>query len=207
MTEQYRIGDIKQRYSEKAVEAMRAWDARVAEIRELRGPDGDAYYLDRLDDTQRMTLLREQKLKQAEENRRELVGGLRAAHEQYSRAIAERAGYLRERLFAVPGPESAWLLARTATASEGELASLLEIASAAGNEALAKAVFVAADRRDIPELRMRYLSEVDPEAEAPYSELMQAPSEETISKQFDDIDQFIAPVGEDQLAGRPQVSR
>ena len=199
------IEQIRGEYRAEAVRLQNDRSARVDAIAALRRPEGDAYYLDRLDDAQRNQLLMEQKAALADEDRRQLQTEFRAVHETYAKELSERTAFLNRRLFGVEGPESASLLARAALASEDELSSLLDIAAQSGNAELGRVAFLTAHRRGLGDLMARYFAEVDPEAQPLYHEVNGAPAPETVQHQLENIDAMIPPASADQLAARPAL--
>ena len=200
------IAEIRQEFSAEAVRLMNARSSRTAEITALRHPEGDPYLLERLPEHERRKVLAEQKVALAEEDRRRLRHEYHRAHDRYQEAIRERTSFLNRRLFGVEGADSAALLAKAALAGEDELSSLLDVAAQSGNVELGRVAFLAAHRRRLGDLTHRYLTEVDPEAQALYAELSQAPPPETVERQRADGEQLIPAATAERLTPAPPVN-
>ena len=79
------------------------------------------------------------------------------------------------------------LPASVVMADEGELQAYLDIAVQADNKDLARAVFVAAERRGSGDLMTRYFDEVDPEARELYQEFASVPPAEVLERQRENV--------------------
>src|SRR5215212_3453929 len=167
----------------------------IREVRELE----DGRYLDRLTPEQRYALMREQKAQQTDEAYRDALAAYTAEVERYHNELALRRSHLKKRLFGVDGPDGAAALSRTVLASEEELAACLDVAIQAGNEDLARAVFVAAERRGLGDLAARYFDEVNPEARALYNEWSELPAQETLERQVESIERIVEAPDHSQL--------
>jgi hypothetical protein len=157
------IPEIQAEHGAKASAILTGFQDSLQEIREIREPEEGAY-LERLSPEGRVRLLRDQKVERAEDAHTRTLEEYTAEVERYHEALSERTQSLKERLFGVSGPDGAAALSRTVTASQGELEAYLDVAVQAGNRDLARAVFVAAERRGSGDLMARYFDEVDQEA-------------------------------------------
>ena len=180
------VQEIQDSHGRTAAEILTGYHAEIDAIKEEREPEAGAY-LDRLTDEQRMNLTREQKTERATAARREALEAYTAAVEGYHEGLKERQGHLKGRLFGVDGPDGAAALSRTVTASEGELAAYLDVAELSGNRDLARAVFVAAERRGSGDLMARYFDNVDPEARGLYEEWVSVPLAEVLERQREGV--------------------
>ncbi len=193
------IHEIRAEHSAKAGAIMTRYQDEVRAIRaENTLPDGA--YLDRLTDEQRTKLLREQKQQRAADAHAATLREYTREVERYQAALSERTNALKGRLF---GVADAGALSRAALANEGELATLLDVATQAGNEDLARAVFVAAHRRGAGDLMVRYFDGVDPEARGLYGELTDAPSPELLERQRTTIERVVQMPDPDSLTPSP----
>ncbi len=120
--------------------------------------------------------------------------------ERYQADLSERTDALKGRLF---GVSDAGALSRAALADEGELSTLLDVASQAGNGDLARAVFVAAHHKGAGDLVARYFDGIDPEARGLYGELSDAPSPELLERQRTTIDRVVQMPDPDSLTPSP----
>ncbi len=189
------VQEIKQEHGSRAAEIGLGYQDTLAEIRNRMELE-DNPYNDRLRDEERLRILREEKAEQADEVYRKTREAYAAEVERYAGEVAGRRTHLKERLFRVEGSEA---LARAATASEDELGSMLDIAAQAGNEDLARAVFVAAENRGFGDLVGRYFDEVNHEGRALYGEWSELPSEEQLRLQRENIDRVIPRPDYDRL--------
>lgn len=196
------IHEIRAEYSAKASSILNDYHGSIDQIRDTRQPEEGAY-LDRLSDEERLRLLREQKATTAHEVRRLALDAYTAEHASYEAQARERKTYLKERLFSVTGPDGAAALSRAVTASEGELSAYLDVATVAGNEDLARAVFVAAERRGFEGLVGRYFDELAPDARDLYGEWTQAPTEEILERQREGVERIIPPPDTERLMPGP----
>ncbi|PLS87375.1 MAG: hypothetical protein CYG60_02225 [Actinobacteria bacterium] len=193
------IYEIKAEHSAKAGTIMTRYQDEIREIRNTKTlPDGA--YLDRLTDGQRFGLLREQKAQRAADAHAATLREYAAEVERYQADLAERTSALKGRLF---GVADAGALSRAALADETELSTLLDVASQAGSEDLARAVLVAAHRRGAGDLMARYFDEVDPEARTLYQEWSDAPSSEVLERQRTTIERVVQMPGPDSLTPSP----
>ncbi len=192
------IHEIRAEHSAKAGAIMTRYQDEVRSIRaENTLPDGA--YLDRLTDEQRTKLLREQKQQRAADAHAATLREYTREVERYQGELAGRADALKGRLF---GVADAGALSRAALANEGELATLLDVATQAGNEDLARAVFVAAHRRGAGDLMARYFDGVDPEARELYGEWSDVPPSEVLERQRAGVDRVVQM--RTQTASRPR---
>lgn len=192
------IHEIRAEYGEKASAILNGYHETLDTIRDSHTPD-EGTYLDRLTDDQRMNLLREQKAERADDARSRALEEYTAEHERYEAEARERRAWLKGRLFSVTGPDGAAALSRTVTASEGELSAYLDAAIQAGNEDLARAVFVAAERRGSGDILGRYFDEMAPEARDLYAEWTQAPTEEMLKRQREGVELVVREPDYDRL--------
>ncbi len=186
MTEEKTIHELREEYGQAASGLLNGYHAALDEVRATRTPAEDGY-LDRLDDEQRMGLLREQKAEKAQAVRAQAIEAAVAEHEQYQRDVRERRAFLKNRLFSVTGADGAAALTRTVTSSEEDLGALLDVALQADNAELGRAVFVAAERRGSGDLMGRYFDALDPGARDLYAEWVDAPPDELLERQRENI--------------------
>jgi hypothetical protein len=184
------LQEIQTEHAQSASEIMNSYLDTIEEIRAQREPEAGGY-LDRLSDKQRMSLLREQKTEQANEAHEQTVNAYRTEVERYQGEVAQRRTALKKRLFSVEGPDGAAALSRAITATEGELAAYLDVAEQAGNQDLARAAFVAAERRGLGDLMHRFFDEVDGEAGTLYQEWSQMPSEDVLERQRESVERVV----------------
>jgi hypothetical protein len=186
------VGDIQQEHASRMGELLSGYQDTIDEIRAETQPESGEY-LDLLEGSQQRGLLREQKEQKATEAHSKVVAEYRASVERYHSELDERRGELQTRLYGVSGSEGAATLSRAALASEDELAMLMDVAATTGNTELAKAAFVAADRRGMGDLVARYFDEVDPDARGLYQEWHEIPPDEVLARQLDNVDRVISP--------------
>ncbi len=196
--------DIIAEHQKNAGEIMLGYEDTKQEIREGMEPEEGAY-LDRLTPEQRMRLLREQKGSRADEAHRQTLEAYTTEMERYHDELAQRRAHLKKHLFGVDGPDGAAALSRTVLASEGELAAYLDVALQAGNEDLARAVFVAAERRGSGDLMARYFDEVDPGARSLYAEWSEMPTQQKLEQQRENIERIVQPPDYDRLMPTARV--
>ncbi len=194
--------DIIGEHQKNAGEIMLGYEDAKEEIRESMGPEEGAY-LDRLTPEQRMGLLREQKAKRANDAHEQTLEAYTAEVERYHNELAQRRTHLKKQLFGVDGAAA---LSRTVLASEGELASYLDVAIQAGNQDLARAVFVAAERKGLGNLMARYFHEVNPDARSLYAEWSEVPTEDALERQRENIERVVQPPDYDRLMPPARVS-
>ncbi|MDP9479063.1 MAG: hypothetical protein M3R38_25855 [Actinomycetota bacterium] len=193
------IAEIRAEHSAKAGTIMGRYQDEIGEIRSTKTlPEGA--YLDRLTDAQRFGLLREQKQQKAADAHERTLREYGAEVERYQAELAERTNALKGRLF---GVADAGALSRAALADEGELSTLLEVATQAGNEDLARAVFVAAHHKGAGDLVARYFDGIDPEARGLYGELTDAPSPELLERQRTTVERVVQMPDPDSLTPSP----
>jgi hypothetical protein len=192
------VQDIKQEHGRRAGEIMLAYQDATDEIRSEREPE-EGRYLERLEPGQRYALMREQKAERANNAHRQTLEAYTAEVERYHDELAQRRTHLKERLFGVGGPDGAAALSRTVLASEGELAAYLDVAIQAANEDLARAVFVAAERKGLGNLMARYFDEVNPEVRPLYAEWSELPTQEALERQRENIERVVRPPDYDRL--------
>ena len=192
------VAEISQEHGRNAAGILTGYQDATDEIRETRELEEGAY-LDHLTPEQRMGALREQKAGRADEAYQGTLEAYTAEVERYHSELAQRRTHLKKHLFGVAGPDGAAALSRTVLASEGELAAYLDVAIQAGNEDLARAVFVAAERKGFGDLMARYFDEVDNEARALYNEWSALPTEEALERQRESIERVVQPPDYDRL--------
>ena len=192
------LAEINQEHARNATEIMLGYEDAKRQITEdMSLPDGA--YLERLSPDQRMAALREHKAERADEAYQETRSAMYAEVERHHGELAQRRTHLKERLFKVEGPEGAAALARAVLASEDELKDMFDIAALAGNEDLARAAFVAAERKGLGDLMHRFFDQVDGGARHAYAEWSELPSEETLERQVENIDRVVQPPDYDRL--------
>ncbi len=193
------IHEIRAEHSAKAGAILTAYQDQIGEIRSTKTlPDGP--YLDRLTDEQRFGLLREQKAQRAADAHERTLREYTREVERYHAALAERTSALKGRLF---GVSDAGALSRAALADEGELSTLLDVATQAGSDDLARAVFVAAHNRGAGEVMSRYLDAADPEARELYGEWNDVPPPELLERQRSTIERVVQMPDPDSLTPSP----
>ncbi len=193
------IHEILAEHSAKAGSIMTGYQDEIQQIRATKKP-AEGAYLDRLTDGQRFQLLREEKARKAAEAHERTIREYTREVDRYHAELAKRTSTLKARLF---GVEDAGALSRAALADETELSTLLDVASQAGSEDLARAVLVAAHRRGAGDLMARYFDEVDPEARTLYQEWSDAPSAEVLERQRNSIARVVQMPDPDSLTPSP----
>ncbi len=83
---------------------------------------------------------------------------------------------------------------------------MLNIATHAGNQDLARAVFVAAEQRGLGDLMARYFDEVDPEARALYQEWTELPSAEALKRKSEKLPTLVQKPDPDRLMPPAKVN-
>ncbi len=192
------VQEIQAEHGAKGPGILAGYQDAVDEIRAETEPEAGAY-LDRLTDEQRMRLLRDQKARKADDAHREAREAYSAEVERYHGELAKRREHLKGRLFGVGGPDGAAALSRTVTATEGELSAYLDVAEQAGNRDLARAVFVAAERRGLGDLMARYFDGMDPEARDLYAEWSAIPPAEILERQKENVERVVQAPDHDSL--------
>ncbi len=193
------IHEILAEHSAKAGSIMTGYQDEIQQIRATKKP-AEGAYLDRLTDGQRFQLLREEKARKAAEAHERTIREYTREVDRYHAELAKRTSTLKARLF---GVEDAGALSRAALADETELSTLLDVASQAGSEDLARAVLVAAHRRGAGDLMARYFDEVDPEARTLYQEWSDAPSAEVLERQRNSVARVVQMPDPDSLTPSP----
>jgi Skp family chaperone for outer membrane proteins len=199
------IGQVREEFGEQAAAILRDYHAALDAVREARTPEAGAY-LDRLTDEQQMSLLREQKAAAAQEAREKALDAYRTATERYHKEIAARRAPLEERLFRVAGTPGEAILPVAATASEEQLAELLDTAILAGSYDQARAVFAVAHRRQLPEVMGAYFEKADPGAHELYREWQEIPPAEVLERQLEQAETIVHDVAPESLAAPPRVA-
>jgi hypothetical protein len=192
------VQEIQAEHARNAAEIMNSYLDAVDEIKAQRQPEAGAY-LDRLTSEQKIALLREQAAEKAKVARNRALPAYREEVERYQEELAKRKTHLKKRLFAVEGPDGAAALSRTVTATEGELSAYLDVAEQAGNTELARAVFVAAERRGTGDLMARYFDGTDAEARGIYAEWSELPTESALRRQREVVEDVVQLPDLDQL--------
>jgi hypothetical protein len=197
------VQDIQVQQSHNAAEIINSYLDSIDAIRAERETT-EGGYLDRLNDEQRMSLLFEQKSERADEANQQALKAYSEEVERYHQELSQRSTHLKKRLFSVDGPDGAAALSRAITATEGELAAYLDVAEQASNEDLARAVFVAAQRRGLGDLMHRYFDEIDQEAGMLYQEWSALPAQEVLERQREGVGRVVQPPDYDRL--KPQAT-
>jgi hypothetical protein len=177
------IGEIRQAFGKAGADVVNGHRDALEAIAAETEPEGGRY-LDRLSDEERMRLLREQKAERANESREAAVEAYEEALDRYAGDLSRRTDELKGRLF---GVSDAGALSRAALATDTELGALLEIAATARNPELGRAVFVAAEQRDLGDLMARYFDGLDLEARELYAEWSEIPPAETLERQRESV--------------------
>jgi hypothetical protein len=183
------IQAIEADYSERASAQLRDWFAAKDAI--ARAPEAvEGPHAELLTDAQRAEVAHKQKAERAreraEEYRREYV----ELTEERNRALTARVRSLREGVYAV---ENAEVLSRAALATDAQLGAMMELAATTGNDELGRAVFVAAEQRELGDVMHRYLEAMGEDARKAYEELRAAPSDEAMERKLADSDTLFAP--------------
>jgi hypothetical protein len=199
------VQEIHAEHASKAGEIMNAYLDSIGEIRERRDPE-DGAYLDELTDEQRFALLQEQKASRANEAHAQTLEAYREEVERYQDKITQRRTHLKKRLFGVDGPDGAAALSRAVTATEKELATYLDVTGQAGNEDLARAVFVAAQCRGLRDLMHRVFGEMDQETGTLYQEWSRPPTEEVLERQRESVESVVQPPDFERLMPYAQAA-
>jgi hypothetical protein len=179
-TEEKTIEQIIAEHASATARIMTGYLDETERIRQESTPAAGTY-LDRLSDQERMNLLFEQKSAKAGEVYREAFDAYATQTEAFHAAHQARVAALESRLFGVTDAAAA---ARAATASESELADMLDFARLSGNKALGQAAFVAAHTRGAGALVGRYF-ETDETARGLYQEYSQRVPQEVLALQDD----------------------
>ncbi len=193
------IREIKAEHSAKTGSIMTGYQDEIQQIRATKKP-AEGGYLDRLSDGQRFQLLREEKARKAAEAHERTIREYTREVDRYHAEIAKRTSTLKVRLF---GVEDAGALSRAALADETELSTLLDVASQAGSEDLARAVFVAAHNRGAGEVMSRYFDAADPEARELYGEWNNVPPPELLERQRATVGRVVQMPDPDSLTPSP----
>jgi hypothetical protein len=188
-------------HQKNAGEIMLGYEDAKQEIREGTEPEEGAY-LDRLTPEQHYALMREQKIERAEEAYRQTLEAYTSEVERYHDELAQRRTYLKGRLF---GVQNTTALSNAATADEDGLRAMLNIAAQAGDEDLARAVFVAAEGRGLGDLMARYFDEVDSESRSLYAEFSELPTQEALERQVANIERVVEAPDYERLMPRARV--
>jgi hypothetical protein len=196
------IQEIKAKFGSSGAGVLNRYHEHLNMITAQREP-GDGVYLDRLNDEQRMDLLREQKMQQASEITERAREDYRARVEAYHTALAKRTDELKSLLFEV---QDAGALSRAALATDTELGPLLELASTAGNKELGKAAFVASEQRGLGNLMAAYFDKISPESRELYGEWTEIPPDEVLERQIDNIETVRPDPDPDRLMPRATVA-
>lgn len=199
------IQQIREGHGAKAAALLNGYHAEIDGLREQREPEGNAYLLERLDDMQRKALLTEQKAKKADALHRRTVEAYRREHEAYQNEVRARASRVKGALFGMSSSESAAILTRAALASEEELGTMLDMAAASGNQELATAALVGAERRGFAELVVRALEHAGPETRELYHEWADRPPEEVLARQAEQAEAIVERPSPERLEAPPQV--
>lgn len=189
------IHEIQEEFGSSGVGILNGYHATLDEIRAQRDP-AEGRYLDRLSPQERRNLLGQQKTEQAREIRSRTAEAYGREVERYHEELSARVDFLKERLFKV---EDAAALSRAALATDVELGTLLELAARAGNAELGRAVFVAAEQRDLGDLMASYFDRVEPEAREFYQEWAEVPPPEILARQKESIETLLPEPDADQL--------
>jgi hypothetical protein len=76
---------------------------------------------------------------------------------------------------------------------DAQLGAMAELAATTGNDELGRAVFVAAEQRELGDVMHRYLAAMGENAREAYEELKAAPSEEAMERKLADAETLFAP--------------
>jgi hypothetical protein len=183
------IGQIEEEYGQVAGELLsdfyRATDEAAMAIENIEVPRG-------------VQLTGQQRQQAAQEAKAQRVAAVAEANKQaYIEATQERNEAIRARKDSVSKKlfgniEDTDALSRALTTSDDGLRAMLEGAKLSGNQALARAAFLAAHQRQLPEVISGYL-EMDPEAAELYEELQSAPSDAALDNKVHDADKMFTP--------------
>ncbi len=196
------VQQIREEHSARSAAILSRYFEATDEIRAVRKIE-EGPYSDRLTDEQRMTILREGKRERADEAYRRAREDYAAELDRYQEEVRARTGYIKGRLFGMSGPDSAATIARAALASEEELGTMLELGADAGNEEVARAALLAAERRGFAGLVVRVLEVAGDEARGLYAEWSDRPPEEMLARQREGVDAIVAPPDYGRLEASP----
>ncbi len=168
-------------HASKTAEIMTGYLDETERIRQESTPE-DGRYLDQLSDQDRTALLYQQKVARVDAAHTSTREAYATQTEAFHAEHAARVKVLEARLFKVEDTAAA---SRAATASESDLASMLDFARLSGNKGLGRAAFVGAHARGAGHLVGRFFDEVDPDARAPYQEYAQRVAPEVLERQRD----------------------
>jgi len=192
------IQEIREQFSKDSTEILIGYQDTLAAIK-AKGQPEEGGYLDRLSDEQRMGLMREQKMEQAQEAVSQAREEYTAEVSRYREDLARRTNYIREHLFKV---EDAGALSRAALATDAELGTLMELAAQASNAELGRAAFVAAEQRGLGDLMAAYFDRIDPEAREFYQEWTEIPPQEILDRQAESVERLLpGPTPEELMQG------
>lgn len=194
MSEETTLEQIIAEHASKTAAIMNEYLDRTDEIRQEMAPE-DGRYLDMLPDQERMSLLFGQKSEKAAEAYREAFDAYATQTAAFHQDHEARVRTLQERLFKVEDTAAA---SRAATATETELADMLDFASLSGNKDLGRAAFVAAHSRGAGHLVGRFFDEVDPDARGPYQEYAERVPRDVLERQGD-VGRVVQPPDLDRL--------
>jgi hypothetical protein len=183
------IQEIKGEHSTKIGDLMNSYMDRKDEIAALREVESGGY-LDRLTDEQKANLLLEQKMEKATAVHEDAAEKYVAQLEGYRTELEKRKGYIKEHLFKV---EDAGALSRAATATDAELGAMLEIAALSQNAELGRAVFVAAEQRELSGVMLNYFEKINPEGRELYAEWCEIQPQEVLDRQLENVATVLPP--------------
>jgi len=192
------INEINADHSARVGAIMTWYQDRKDDIRAAREPE-DGSYLEHLTGDQRLGILRQQKLEQAQDAFEQTLEASREEAERYQAEVEKRRQTLKVKLFEV---EDAGALARAALATEAELGVLMDTAADANNLELARAVFTAATRRGLGEHLGTYF-DLDPEARGLYEEWSQLPDEAFLQRARENVERVVVMPSGEQLDPLP----
>ena len=134
------IPEMKAKQAQREAEMLRVWHAELDEIKAHAEPDAGPY-LDRLSHEQRGEILREQKEDRLDRQRDVVLEEYTSTFDDFREAHDRRAKWLDKRLYHVEGPGAGAMVSGAVTASDEDLARMLEGAIRTNNAELGKVVF------------------------------------------------------------------
>ncbi len=199
------VQEIIAEHQRRGPEILVGYQNKIREITE--DTDIDDPFAARVSPEERFRILSEMKAERATALYERTVEAYDAELRRFHDALAVRKLFLEERLFAVDGSEGATALAQAASATNDQLMQMLDLAILAGNDELARTVFVVAHQRQLGDLLARCVEEFDDETRELYREWQEVPDASTLDRQrHNGARRLIEEPSAQQLAGSPAVS-
>jgi hypothetical protein len=187
----------------KTSDLLTSYHDRIEEIRQDDKLE-DGPYNDHLTDGQRQEILMTRKREAAHDLYQKTVEEYHKSFDSFAQKTEKHTTQLRESLFGV-GEAASSALTQAISADSEQLQRMIKLSDLTGVETIGKAAFAAAVvRGDQPEVIHDYLQK-NPDAEPLLRLYQQAPTEEWIKTQKQNISRLLQPPTEDQLQSRPQI--